>query len=303
MAHLNINQVVNVEGLVALVTGGGTGIGLMMAKGLAVNGAKVYIGGRRKDVLDKAAAENGQGIKGQIVPIQLDVANKESIESAVGFISSNDGKLDILINNAGIASSFTSFFLDPSAPDYNSGESLGNGLFSWSSFEDWSNMFSVNTTAAFFVSMAFLGLLEKGSKAREADTGGWSSSIINISSVAGQLKQVQTHFAYNLSKAAMNHLTKMLSTELALRNIPIRVNSIAPGPFPSEITRLEGSVFMPDKIDSVLNGITTFRMERGGLDKDIVGTAIYLSSPASYFVNGQIITLDGGYSTVNPAVA
>ncbi|CAE6486349.1 unnamed protein product [Rhizoctonia solani] len=260
MTHLDINQVLNVEGLVALITGGGTGIGLMIAKGLAVNGAKVYIGGRRKDVLDKAASENGQEIKGQIVPIQLDVANKGSIEHAVNFISSNDGKLDILINNAGIASSFTSFFLDPSSSDYNSAESLGSGLFRWSSFEDWSNMFSVNTTSAFFVSMAFLGLLEKGSKVLEADTGGLSSSIINVSSMAGQLKQVQTHFAYNLSKAALNHLTKMLSTELALRSISIRVNSIAPGPFPSQLTGLEGSVFMPDKVDSVLNGITTFRM-------------------------------------------
>ncbi|CAE6406234.1 unnamed protein product [Rhizoctonia solani] len=302
MTHLDLDKVLNVEGLIALITGGGTGIGLMMAKGLAINGTKVYIGGRRKDVLDKAVAENGQ-IKGQIVPIQLDVTNKESIENAVRVISSNDGKLDILINNAGTASGFTSFFLDPASSEYKSAEVLGKGWFDWNSFEDWSNMFSVNTSSAFFVSMAFLGLLEKSSKERKAETGGWSSSIINISSMAGQQKQVQTHFAYNLSKAAMNHLTKMLSTELALRNIPIRVNSIAPGPFPSQITGLEGSVFAPGTIDSVLNGISGFRMERGGLDTDIVGTAIYLSSPASYFVNGQVITVDGGYTAVNPAVA
>ncbi|CUA67901.1 hypothetical protein RSOLAG22IIIB_13562 [Rhizoctonia solani] len=240
MTHLDLNKVLNVEGLIALITGGGTGIGLMMAKGLAINGAKVYIGGRRKDVLDKAH-NNIIRATDIFYGIQLDVTNKESIENAVKVISSNDGKLDILINNAGTASGFTSFFLDPASSEYKSAEVLGKGLFDWNSFEDWSNMFSVNTSSAFFVSMAFLGLIEKSSKERKAETGGWSSSIINISSMAGQQKQVQTHFAYNLSKGAMNHLTKMLSTELALRNIPIRVNSIAPGPFPSQLTGLEVS--------------------------------------------------------------
>ncbi|CAE7217611.1 unnamed protein product [Rhizoctonia solani] len=303
MAHLQLDKVFGVSGLIVLVSGGGTGIGLMIAKGLAVNGAKVYIGGRRKEVVEKAAAEHGIGIRGKLVPISLDVTNKESIESAVRVVSSeNDGKLDILVNNAGQVGPASKFFSDPNAPERKDTETLGTALFRNESFQEWSDLFSINVSSIFFVSTAFLGLLEKASKAREAETGGWSSSIINIASVSGQMKQAQNHFAYNASKAAGIHLTKLLSTELALRKIPIRVNTISPGPFPSEMTRMEGSTFTADNVDLIADGITKVPAARGGLDKDVVGAALYLASPASYFVNGQVITVDGGFLAVNPSV-
>ncbi|KAG8705684.1 Splicing factor [Ceratobasidium sp. 395] len=94
----------------------------------------------------------------------------------------------------------------------------------------------------------------------------------------------------------------MFSTELALRRIPIRVNAISPGPFPTEMTDLEGTTFSPEFVDKVAKGITKIPSERGGLDVDIVGAAIYLASPASYYVNGQIITVDGGFIATNPSV-
>ncbi|CAE6432247.1 unnamed protein product [Rhizoctonia solani] len=301
MAHLQLNKVFGVSGLVVLVTGGGTGIGLMIAKGLAANGAKVYIGGRRKDVVEKAAAEHGAGVSGKLVPISLDVTNKESIESAVKLISSeNAGKLDALINNAGQAGPISKFFSDPNAPERKDTETLGTALFKNESFEGWSDLFSINVSSIFFISTAFLGLLEKASKAREAETGGWSSSIINITSISGQMKKAQDHFAYNSSKAAGIHLTKMLSTELALHKIPIRVNAISPGPFPSEMTGMQGSTFTADNVDLIAGGVVP--SARGGLDNDIAGAALYLASPASYYVNGQVISVDGGFLAVNPAV-
>ncbi|KAG9078248.1 Splicing factor [Ceratobasidium sp. UAMH 11750] len=116
------------------------------------------------------------------------------------------------------------------------------------------------------------------------------------------MKLSQNHFAYNSSKAAGNHLTKMFSTELALRRIPIRVNAISPGPFPTEMTDSEGATLSPEFVDLVAKGITKIPSERGGLDADIVGAAIYLASPASYYVNGQIITVDGGFIATNPSV-
>ncbi|ELU41305.1 short chain dehydrogenase domain-containing protein [Rhizoctonia solani AG-1 IA] len=187
-------------------------------------------------------------------------------------------------------------------------ETLGKALFYNESFEGWSTAFSVNVSSVFFVSTAFLGLLENASKAREAETGGWSSSIINITSGCGQAKLAQRHFAYNASKAAGIHLTKMLSTELALRSIPVRVNSIVPGAFPSEMTGSEasvsaqGSTLTVAQVERIAQGITQVPSARGGLEKDIVGIVLYLVSPASYYVNGQALAVDGGFLAVNPAV-
>ncbi|QRV81175.1 Enoyl-(Acyl carrier protein) reductase [Ceratobasidium sp. AG-Ba] len=94
----------------------------------------------------------------------------------------------------------------------------------------------------------------------------------------------------------------MLSTELALRRIPIRVNAISPGPFPTEMTDSEGTAFAPELVDRVAKGITKVPSERGGLDVDIAGAVAYLASPASYYVNGQILTVDGGFIATNPSV-
>ncbi|KAJ1303879.1 hypothetical protein OPQ81_008293 [Rhizoctonia solani] len=266
----------------------------------AANGAKVYIGGRRKEVVEKAAAEHGVGVSGKLLPIALDVTNKESIESAVKLIDlENDGKLDILINNAGQSGPVSKFLSDPNAPECKDTRTLGTSLFNKESFEGWSDLFSVNVSSVFFVSTAFLGLLEKASKTREAERGGWSSSVINITSISGQMKLSQDHFAYNASKAAAIHLTKMLSTELALRKIPIRVNTISPGPFASEMTMGE---ITADSVDLISKGTAKIPSARGGVDTDIVGAAVYLASPASYYINGQVITVDGGFLAVNPAV-
>lgn len=303
MSNLSTSKVFDVSGFVVLVTGGGTGIGLMMAKGFAANGAKVYIGGRRKEVVDKVAAEstNDAG-PGKIIAISLDVTDKDSIEAAVKTITENDGKLDVLINNAGQVGPVSSFFSDPAAPERKDTQTLGTSLFKSESFQGWADLFSINVSSVFFVSTAFLGLLEAASKAREASTGGWSASIINITSISGQIKLSQNHFAYNSSKAAGNHLTKMFSTELALRGIPIRVNAISPGPFPSEMTDLEGGTFTAEVANKVGKGIVPLPSARGGLAVDVVGAAVYLASPASYYVNGQIITVDGGYVATNPSV-
>ncbi|KAG8736353.1 hypothetical protein FRC12_017668 [Ceratobasidium sp. 428] len=302
MSRLANSKVFDVSGLVVLVTGGGTGIGLMMAKGFADNGAKVYIGGRRKEVVDKIASEYSSGTEGAIVAIALDVTDKASIESAVETISKADGKLDVLVNNAGQVGPVSRFFSNSSSAERKDTQTLGASLFKNESFQDWADLFSINVSSIFFVSTAFFGLLEAATRTREATTGGWSASIINITSISGQMKLSQDHFAYNSSKAAGNHLTKMFSTELALRRIPIRVNAISPGPFPTEMTDLEGTTFSPEFVDKVAKGITKIPSERGGLDVDIVGAAIYLASPASYYVNGQIITVDGGFIATNPSV-
>ncbi|QRV81176.1 short chain dehydrogenase [Ceratobasidium sp. AG-Ba] len=172
----------------------------MAAKGLASNGAKVYIGGRRKEVVDKAATEHSKDITGKIIPIALDVTDKASIESAVEIISNSDGKLDVLINNAGQVGPASRFFSNPSSEERKDTQTLGSSLFNNESFQGWADLFSINVSSIFFVSTAFLGLLEAATRAREASSGGWSASIINITSISGQMKLSQDHASIFESK-------------------------------------------------------------------------------------------------------
>jgi NAD(P)-dependent dehydrogenase (short-subunit alcohol dehydrogenase family) len=147
----------------------------------------------------------------------------------------------------------TSPFLDnPEAPENKNAESLGTALFNCQSFESWCSHSSVNLASIFFVTTAFLGLLAKGSD----DIPGYWTSVINITSISGILKLSQNHvrlmfllhrlyliqsytkFCYNSIKAAASHLTKLLSTEIGLKNIPVRVNAIAPGAYESEMSSI-----------------------------------------------------------------
>jgi len=299
MDHLLTNTIYDVSGRVALVTGGGTGIGQMIASALAANGAKVYIGGRRAEKVEETAKGSTAKVAGQIVPIELDVSKKESIKSAVKIISENDGKLDILFNNAAITGPVSPFFNDESAPENKNPETLGNALFDNESFEEWGGLYANNVASIFFVTSAFLGLLHKASDQR----GAWSASVVNISSMSGQLKIAQNKFCYNSTKAGNIHLTKMLATEFALKNIPVRVNSIAPGVFPSEMTGSQGESLGGKKASEIGQGLSGIPFQRGGEDTDMAGAALFLSSSASAYITGQIITVDGGFIATHPATS
>ena len=298
MDHLLAKNLYDVSGRVALVTGGGTGIGLMITQALAANGAKVYIGSRRGEKVESSAKENTAKTAGEIVPIELDVTDKQSIKNAVKVISDNEGKLDILVNNAGSSGPHSNFLHDDSAPENKDPEAYGNGLFN-EEFNDWTGVFGLDVASIFFVTSAFLGLLNKGSKAR----GAWSASVINISSLSGQLRIPQNHVAYNICKAGAIHLTRIFATEFARKNFSVRVNSIAPGVTPSEMTHSQGETLSGDKASSIGKALSDIPFQRGGTDVDIGGLALFLSSPASYYVHGQIITVDGGFVAVHPATS
>ncbi|CUA76041.1 hypothetical protein RSOLAG22IIIB_02048 [Rhizoctonia solani] len=298
MNQLLTKTIYDVSGRIALVTGGGTGIGLMIARALAANGAKVYVSSRRNEVIESTADEHGPQTGGEIIPLELDVTDKTSIKNAVQVIQKNDGKLDLLFNNAGRSGPKSPFFTDESAPENKDSHTLGSSMFDAEEFEDWSSLYTTNASSIFFVTTAFLGLLHKASDER----GAWSAGIINTSSISGQMKRSQNHFAYNSAKAASIHLTKMFSTELALKGIPVRVNSIAPGMFPSEMTGHQGQDMSGEKASAIGKGITGVPMQRGGAETDMAGVALFLASPASYYITGQVVTVDGGYIATNPAV-
>ncbi|EYE93379.1 SDR family NAD(P)-dependent oxidoreductase [Aspergillus ruber CBS 135680] len=281
--RFQLENVFNVKGRVALVTGGGSGIGLMATQALAVNGAKVYITGRTGEKLDRVTELYGKNISGQIIPLTSDVTSKDSIAKLAKEIESKEKALHILINNAGISST-------PGNTDAEDPNQLQQELFhdSISTFDEWESVYRTNVTQAFFTTAAFLPLLQKGT---DLDHG-WSSTVINITSISGIIKSSQHHFAYNASKAAAIHVSKMLAHEIASSGLKIRVNNIAPGVFPSEMTakssdEKQKSELPKEKYEQKVPA------NRPGKDEDMAGAVLFTA--ANQYLNGQTVVVDGGY--------
>ncbi|KAF2455594.1 short-chain dehydrogenase [Lineolata rhizophorae] len=281
-----LESLFNVKDEVAVVTGGGSGIGLMATQALAVNGAKVYITSRTASKLETVASNFGKGIQGSIIPLTCDVTSKDSIEKLVDEISSHESHVDILINNAGIDSG--TFQTEAS-----SASEMKANLFDpeKSNPDDWANVYKTNVASIFFMTMAFLPLLEKGSTRQGSH--GWSSTVLNISSISGHVKLPQHHFQYNASKGATTHLNRMLAHEISSNNLKIRVNGIAPGVFPSEMTtgesdEVQKSAIPKEKFENKVPAA------RPGNDRDM-GAAV-LAMVCNTYINGEMLTVDGGYT-------
>ncbi|KAK0438940.1 short-chain dehydrogenase [Armillaria borealis] len=286
MADLSMTTVMSLSGRVGLVTGGGTGIGFMIAKAFAANGAKVYITGRRLDVLEQAAA-SVTGVPGSIVPIQMDVTDEESVKAGAKHIEGIDGKLDILVNNAGFAASLRD-------PDFVAKKYAAEDIFEPETVQNWADIFSLNTIAPFFVIRAFQSLLIKGAHSRPQGT----SSVINISSVAAKMNMTSPMItvAYSVTKAALDKLTLVLATSFGGRGIPIRVNALQPGPFASEMVAPE----LLEALSTQLfpGQVAPIPARRPGSDAEMGMTALYLA--VSDYTNGAVLSVDGGLSLVNP---
>ncbi|ELU35957.1 short chain dehydrogenase domain-containing protein [Rhizoctonia solani AG-1 IA] len=167
----------------------------------------------------------------------------------------------LAIESAAITGPVSMFFNDPSASENKSAEALGNALFENEKVEDWMGLYGNNVASIFFVTTAFLGLLSKASETR----GAWSAGVINISSMSGQLRISENKFAYNSAKAANIQLTKIFATELALKKIPVRINAIAPGVYPSEMTGEQGTHTLPGKEASkIAQGLRPIPFDRSG---------------------------------------
>ncbi|KAK7443200.1 hypothetical protein VKT23_015797 [Stygiomarasmius scandens] len=261
----------------------------MIAKSLSINGAKVYITGRRLEVLQKTTAElSNYGF----IPLQMDVTDKGSIHTAVQVIEQAEGKLDILVNNAGITGTFFPFVTDRSSPQ---NANMGDSLFAQDTFDEWAEVYHTNTAGPFFVTMGFLSLLKRGACLRKGET----SSVINISSGCGLSNLSMGYFNYGCTKAAIHHLTKAMATEFGLSRIPVRVNCISPGVFPSQLAGTADQV--AKWITEVSPGaVNVAPALRAGREEEIGMAAVLLSSSAGEFINGIIMPIDGGHDLVNP---
>ncbi|KAF1917772.1 hypothetical protein BDU57DRAFT_445132 [Ampelomyces quisqualis] len=289
--ELKGSKLFDVSHVTALVTGGGTGIGLMITQALVANGAKVYITSRRDQVLEKTDEQYNSG-PGQIIPLQGDVSEKDDVARLCKEISEKEPKgIQLLVNNAGIARDDNTKFSTTGQPDMEDAEAISQHFLK-SQPQDWADTMKTNVGSIFWMSMNFLPLLAKGKDA----TPGHTSQVINISSISGYMKGSSNgQFAYASSKAAGTHLSRMLATTFA--GTKVRVNTIAPGVFPSEMTT--GSSDEDNK--SVIDSKMSNPAGRPGKDTDMAATVLFLAGPGGVFYNEQVLYPDGGNTLTQPA--
>ncbi|OCL12259.1 NAD(P)-binding protein [Glonium stellatum] len=281
---LSAGALFNVNGIVAIVTGGGTGIGLTIAKALAANGAhKVYIVGRRKEVLEAAAKTTSPE---SIIPLPGDVTSLESLCEMAERVKTEVGYVNLLVANAGIMGPRPLKAAPGESPPTLS-EFRAHALATPT--EVFTDTFSVNTTAVYYSALAFLELLDTGN-AKGNMGADWRSQVIATSSIGGYSRLKGASFAYNSSKAATTHLMKMMATSLV--PYKIRCNVLAPGVFPTDLTGSFINNFgpsLPGAFDSSL-----IPAERAGSEPDIAGAVLFLASKAGAYCNGSVIVIDGG---------
>lgn len=283
----------DVSHITAVVTGGATGIGLMITQALQSNGAKVYITGRRKEVLEQTQKTYGTG-PGSIHVLPGDVSEKdEAIRLAEEVGKKEPNGIHLLVNNAGIAEDDNTKFSSAGEPDMSDAKALSEHFLKTEP-QQWAATLKTNVTGPYYMSMAFLPLLAKG---RET-TPGYSSQIINVSSISGAMKgSSMGQPAYATSKAALTHLSRMIAT--LTKDVKVRVNVIAPGLFPSEMTTGESDEGNKSNIDKKM----TNPAGRPGHDTDMAATILFLAGKGGLFYNGQIVYPDGGSTLINPAIA
>ncbi|KAF2018254.1 NAD(P)-binding protein [Aaosphaeria arxii CBS 175.79] len=285
-SDLHAAKLFSVKDYVCVITGGGSGIGLMSAQVLAANGAKVYITGRRAEALEKAAKEHSPADgNGKIIPIgPYDVTKKSDLEKLYDELSKKEKYINLLICAAGISGT-------KAEPDQESATSLKEKLWKNETFEKWNETYNTDVTAVYFSTVALLPLLQAGTESH----GHLSASVIVISSMSGIMRDSQGHFSYNAAKGGTVHLTKLMSAEF--QKVRIRVNSIAPGYFPSEMTAKESDERMKSQVpDEKIQEKGHVPMGRAGSDEEMAQTVLFLTKNA--YVNGEIIAVDGGVLNV-----
>lgn len=245
------------QGKVAIVTGASRGIGKGIAARYAEEGAAVVLASRSLGLLQTIAADIGKK-GGKALALDLDVTRPESVEEVVAISVERFGRLDIMVNNAGISMAKASEVLSP---------------------QEWHRALETDLSGVFFGCQA---------AARQMIRQGTGGGIINITSVYG-LVAAPGRAAYCSSKAAANMLTKVLAIEWAKKNI--RVNAIAPGYFRTELVQgvIESGMLPLGAIEK------RTPMGRIGEVPELLGLAVYLASDESAYMTGSIVNIDGGW--------
>jgi NAD(P)-dependent dehydrogenase (short-subunit alcohol dehydrogenase family) len=248
------------DGKVAVVTGASAGLGVGFAETLAAAGARVVLAARRAERLDELAARlERAGAEALAVP--CDVAQEADVDRLVARTAARFGRVDVLVNNAGVGA------IVPAEHE---------------SLESWRHVLDVTLTGVFLCAQRFgRAMLEAG-----------SGSIVNVASVLGLVAAAQIKQAsYCAAKGGVVNLTRELAGQWARRGV--RVNALAPGWFESEMT---ADMFADERSMKWLRSRDP--MGRAGRGDELAGPLLFLASDASSYVTGQVLAVDGGWTSV-----
>ena len=257
------NKYFDLSNNVALITGCSSGLGVQMAKALASQGCNIVAVARRKNLIDEVAQEISTTYKVKSIGVQCDITSTENINSAVDIVMKEFGRIDILINNAGTGSGATS------AEDVEDAQFEGE--------------IAIDLTGSFKMARAV---------AKKAMLPASYGRIINIASMYGLVgNNIAPAAAYHAAKGGVVNLTRALASEWGSKGIT--VNSICPGYFETPLTKetLDSEFFQQ-------YARTMIPLQRYGKEGELDSAAIFLSSPASSYVNGVILPVDGGYTAM-----
>lgn len=246
------------DGRVAFITGAARGIGEAIARQLGELGALIVLSDATAAVRDTAALLDRDGLRTDA--IVLDVTNRQAVDSAAHDVVSRHGHADILVANAGI--SYEAHTLEHTD-------------------EDWRRVMAINLDGVFFTVRAFgRHMVQRG-----------SGAIVAISSIAGiKFVRPEVHLGYDVSKAGVAHLCRVLGCEWAGRGV--RVNAVGPGYTDTDMLAEVGSA-KPDVMQQWLNDTPMGRLMRR---QEIASTVGFLASDAASGITGQLVMVDGGYS-------
>ena len=249
-----------IKGQTAIVTGASSGLGISFAEALAEEGVNLVIAARRFEKLAKVAEELTRKHDVKVISVRADVSNEGDVLSMTRTAFERFGSLEIIVNNAGIAS------LSPSID---------------MTLEEWKKVIDVNLTGVFLCART---------AAREMIKQRYGK-IVNIASIYGAVGDIFHAAPYYASKGAVINLTRGFAIEWA--QYKINVNAIAPGFFPSEMTE---QVFKDE--DAMKHILSRTPLGRTGEPTDLKAALLYLASPASNYVTGQTLFVDGGWTAL-----
>lgn len=260
LAPTSIEQLFGLRDRVAIVTGASSGLGVEFADALAAAGADVALLARRKDRLEGVAAGLRSRYGVRVLAVEVDLADRDAVPRAFEQVNTDLGPAWVLVNNAGLAPT-------------------GRAETQWP--EDWDRTLALNTTAVFQCSLLAAGQMK---------SSGAGGRIINVTSIFGSLGSSLFRVAsYAASKGGAENLTRQLAVEWARDGIT--VNAIAPSWFPSEMTH-----------ESIVRGSIEQRMASGnpmgriGAEGELRTACLFLASPATSYVTGAVVPVDGGYA-------